>query len=123
MNQANAVVNVTRETFPSTIEKGIVVLDFWAKWCGPCVAFAPTFSAAAGRHPDVVFGKVDTEAQPALAAAFGIRAIPTLAVFRDGVLLSAEPGALAGPALEELIGEVRALDMQALTKATQGGTP
>jgi thioredoxin 1 len=102
---------VTQENFAATIEKGIVFLDFWAEWCGPCRIFAPVFEAAAVRHPDVVFGKVDTEDQPEIAAAFQIQAIPTLAVFRDGILLAAEPGALPGKALDALVEKVRELDM------------
>ncbi len=105
-------VDLTPETFSETIKRsGIVLIDFWASWCGPCVAFAPIFEAAAEKHRDVVFAKVDTEKEPGLASAFGIRALPTLGVFRDGVLLALQPGALPRAALEELVTRVRALDM------------
>ena len=106
-----ATVQVTETNFEATVERGIVLLDFWASWCGPCRAFAPIFEAAAERHPDVVFGKVDTEAEPALAALFRIRAIPTLVVLRDGVVLGVQPGAIRGPGLDQLVEQVRALDM------------
>lgn len=106
-----ATVEITEQNFESTVEKGIVVLDFWAAWCGPCRAFAPTFEAASEKHQDIVFGKIDTEAQQNLAGSFGIRSIPTLMVFRDGILLFGQPGALPPAALEEIIGKVRALDM------------
>jgi len=105
-------VEITEKNFESTIEKpGIVLLDWWAGWCAPCRAFAPTFEAAAGKHLDVVFGKVDTEAQQGLAAAFEIRSIPTLMIFKDGVLVFAQPGMLPPQALEELIAKARVLDM------------
>ena len=106
-----ATVQVTEKTFEATVQQGIVLLDFWAEWCGPCRAFAPVFEAAAARHPDVLFGKVDTQAEPGLAVAFQIRAIPTLLVLRDGVLLAAQPGVIRGAALDELVQKVRVLDM------------
>jgi thioredoxin 1 len=102
---------VTEGNFESTVREGTVLLDWWAAWCGPCRTFAPVFEAAAERHPDLVFGKIDTEAEQALAAAFEIQSIPTLMAFRDGILLYASPGALAAPQLDELIARVRELDM------------
>ncbi len=112
-----ATVHVTKDNFENTLQQGIVMLDFWAGWCGPCRSFAPIFEAASSRHPDVVFGKIDTEEQPELAAAFNVQGIPTLAVIRDGVLLMAQPGMLPAAALDEIVEKARALDMEEVRKA------
>lgn len=110
-----STIAMTVDSFPEQINKeGIVFIDFWASWCGPCRAFAPIFEAAAKRHTDITWAKVDTEAEPELAGALEIRSIPTLMVFRDGVLVFAQPGLLPGAALDELVTKVRALDMNAI---------
>ncbi len=103
---------LTKTTFEPTVSNdGIVLVDFWAAWCGPCVRFAPTFEQASEAHPDIVFGKVDTEAEQELAGAAGIRSIPTLMAFRDGILVFSQPGALPPSALEQVIQGVKGLDM------------
>jgi thioredoxin 1 len=111
----SATVTVTAENFQATIEKpGIVLLDFWASWCGPCLRFAPTFEAAAEKHSDVVFGKIDTEDQRQLSGELQIQGIPTLMIFRDNILLFREAGALPPAALEDLIQQVKGLDMDSI---------
>jgi thioredoxin len=108
-----ATVQLTQKNFQQTVDKdGIVLIDYWAPWCAPCRAFGPVFEKASERHPDVVFGKVNTEDEQELASAFGIRSIPTLMIFRDRVLIFAQPGMLPAHVLDELIGKVKDLDME-----------
>lgn len=107
-----ATIAMTMDNLENTIENNdIVLIDFWADWCGPCKMFGPIFENLSNKHVDIVFAKVDTEAEQALAAQFGIQSIPTVAAFRENILVFAQPGALPAEALEELIKQLRALDM------------
>jgi len=113
-------VVITEQTLEQTLTKpGIVILDFWAPWCGPCRSFAPIFEAAAERHSDVVFGKVNTDEEQELAGSFGISSIPTVMVFRDGIGLFQQPGMLSAPALDKLLDQVRALNMDEVRKEVE----
>lgn len=112
-----ATMEMTTENFETLLTKeGILFIDWWAEWCGPCQAFAPIYEEASGRHEDVTFAKIDTEAQQGLAAAFKIKSIPTLMVFRDGIPLYAQPGVVPGEALDDLVTQARALDMEKVRK-------
>ncbi|MGW2343330.1 thioredoxin [Streptomyces sp. NPDC001661] len=115
---SSTTTELTKENFDQTVtENEFVLIDFWADWCGPCKQFAPVYEQAAEANPDLVFGKVDTEAQPELAAAFGIQSIPTLMIVRDQVAVFAQPGALPKEALEDVIGQARKLDMDEVRKS------
>ncbi len=110
-----ATVNITKDTIESTIaDNDIVLIDFWAEWCGPCRSFAPTYEQMSEKFPNITFAKVDTEAEQELAAGFGIRSIPTLVAFRDQIGIFSQPGALPAEALEDLINQIEALDMDAI---------
>ena len=111
------VLELTKDNFVSSIDgHPFAVIDFWAPWCGPCRSFAPTFAAAATRHPDVRFAKVDTEAQPEIAAHFRIRSIPTLMIFRENIIVFAQAGALSPRALDEVLAAAKGLDMETVRR-------
>lgn len=115
-----ATQNLTLDTLENTLKNNdIVLIDFWAEWCGPCRMFGPTFEKVSEKHPDIAFTKVNTEEEQQLAAAFGIQSIPTLAIFRDNIMLFKQPGALPEKALEDIIRQVRELDMDKIRQEVE----
>ncbi len=116
-----SIVTITNENFNDTINNnGMVILDFWAPWCGPCRSFAPVFEQTSEQHPDIVFAKINTEEQQELAGAFQIRSIPTLMIFRDQIIIFSQPGALPASAFEDLINKAKALDMNVVRSQIEG---
>ena len=119
-------IAITKENFEDVIHKNVmIIIDFWAPWCGPCKNFGPVFEAISDKYPDIVFAKVNTEEQQELGGTFQIRSIPTLMIFRDQIIIFSQPGALPGPALEEIIGKARELDMDKVRQeiAAQASPP
>jgi thioredoxin 1 len=109
-----ATLTMTKDNHDETVKDGIVLIDFWAEWCGPCRMFAPVYEESSDKHTDVTFAKVDTEDQRELAGMYGIRSIPTLVIYRDGIPVFGQPGAIPGNVLEDLIDQVRGLDMESV---------
>ena len=119
-DDVKSILELTSDNFAKSIDdRPLAIVDFWAPWCAPCRAFAPVFAAAAARHPDALFAKVNTEDHQEIAAQFGIRSIPTLMIFRDNIIVFSEAGALSAGALEHVLGAAKALDMEAVRRSIE----